>query len=834
MGWKLNLCLAAVGAYLLGYRPAPLSAGLQSVASLGYTLLPARTPSDGLTSAIRNVTSDYDQLTLLVKQFFTERSDPSAELQFRDFLTQKASRSNRKLEEVLDWVLCAYRVAFPFLVCLVVAKVASGRAEQSEEKLALEGQLRRSSSRHHSRHLGHTSSPNSSSLDTAVSLPRAASAQRLQQQADSPQARPKAEAAGPSISGDKDDGVGSINTARGDPRAGLARVSTDEEVLTITEAGTGKEYKVQKKYTIRDLTTGKLFVLDSAAPDSGSPVADSGPAAGAAPGNAPTAPGLARQVTDVQSGRGMTLDEFDQALGLHSALRSSRQQHQSGLRRNDSDSSTASGRAGAEAQRAEEPPARRKAASGWLKRRLFRGASAAGGGAADSDDSAASLSTIGSRALDSGSFSLAQDSTTASTSGRGKPVRVHAHRKLVKELTDLLLTQELAAHEGVVWTMKFSKNGKYLATAGQDTLGSDGGAANAAEGGECSEAVVLRPTPHRSYAGHEADILDVAWSRSQFLLSASMDKTVRLWHISMDDCLRVFRHTDFVTALDFHPIDDKFFVSGSIDGKVRVWNIPEQRVVDYADVHEMVTATAFAPDGRRAVVGTMKGRCRFYACEPSFRLEYQAQIDVKNRRGQGAARGRKITGLQFLPGDPSQLLITSNDSRIRLYDGYTMRTKYKGHHNRNTQIRSTFSTAGDFLVCGSDDGWAYVWPTDAPAAAGAGPGSGKRDKNNSYECFHAHNDIVTVAIFAPDAARRAVIAAPPRPVSPPPSRAANVADSLNRLALRGKMSSGEAADAAAAGEAAIASQRALGQVILAAGYSGAIRVFENLGVPQWM
>ena len=63
--------------------------------------------------------------------------------------------------------------------------------------------------------------------------------------------------------------------------------------------------------------------------------------------------------------------------------------------------------------------------------------------------------------------------------------------------------------------------------------------------------------------------------------------------------------------------------------QVRVWNIPEQRVVDYADVHEMVTATAFAPDGRRAVVGTMKGRCRFYACEANFRLEYQAQIGAR-------------------------------------------------------------------------------------------------------------------------------------------------------------------------------------------------------------
>jgi len=33
---------------------------------------------------------------------------------------------------------------------------------------------------------------------------------------------------------------------------------------------------------------------------------------------------------------------------------------------------------------------------------------------------------------------------------------------------------------------------------------------------------------------------------------------------------RAGRHTDFVTALDFHPVDDKFFVSGSIDGKVMV------------------------------------------------------------------------------------------------------------------------------------------------------------------------------------------------------------------------------------------------------------------------
>eukprot|EP00951_Prasinocladus_malaysianus_P033192 scaffold327042_cov31-Prasinocladus_malaysianus.AAC.1 len=48
-----------------------------------------------------------------------------------------------------------------------------------------------------------------------------------------------------------------------------------------------------------------------------------------------------------------------------------------------------------------------------------------------------------------------------------------------------------------------------------------------------------------------------------------MDKTARLWHISIDrECLREFKHTDFVTAVRFHPQDDKLFISGSIDGKV--------------------------------------------------------------------------------------------------------------------------------------------------------------------------------------------------------------------------------------------------------------------------
>lgn len=59
--------------------------------------------------------------------------------------------------------------------------------------------------------------------------------------------------------------------------------------------------------------------------------------------------------------------------------------------------------------------------------------------------------------------------------------------------------------------------------------------------------------------------------------------------------------------------------------QVRLWNIPEQRVVSWQDVHEMVTAVSYAPDGRKAVVGTMKGKCRFYSIQNNA-LEYEAQL----------------------------------------------------------------------------------------------------------------------------------------------------------------------------------------------------------------
>jgi WD repeat-containing protein 44 len=53
-----------------------------------------------------------------------------------------------------------------------------------------------------------------------------------------------------------------------------------------------------------------------------------------------------------------------------------------------------------------------------------------------------------------------------------------------------------------------------------------------------------------------------------------------------------------VTCIQFNPVDSRYFISGSLDEKVRVWSIPDRKIVDWYDLHEMVTAACYTPDGQ--------------------------------------------------------------------------------------------------------------------------------------------------------------------------------------------------------------------------------------------
>ena len=715
----------------------------------------------------------------------------------------------------------------------------------------------------------------------------------------------------------------SATSPRSDPdRHAAPSASSLDLDASAASASAPKEFAVEKVFRIKDLDTGQEFLVDEAAADSmmGGGVVS----ASRGDGKSPAAGGSPAKVRDLQTGRDLSMREFEESVGISPLMRevSFRERALEGTSLDDIPADRVGERAAASptppktavdgtpgaATRTKKPFGRNPAR--WFNKRVAEARASLTSSAAeapradgpgyaeDADEDPAS------RAIRAAAEAAG---TTGEGTASGTAAKVHVNRKMYKEFTELRLVQTLHAHEDAVWTMKFSHAGEYLATAGQDrivrvwALDRERADAEPASGSSRGNLRLkgqnlFREKPHREYAGHRGDVLDLCWSHTDWLLSSSMDKTVRLWYMTMDECLRIFSHQDFVTAIDFNPVNDKYFLSGSLDGKLRFWNIPDHRVADWVDIGEMVTAATFNSDGSVAVAGSYKGKCHFYGMD-GVRFDYLTHLDVRNSRSK-KTQGKKITGLTFMPGDDRKLLVTSNDSRIRVYDGYALACKYKGHKNDNLLIRASFSPGAEFIVCGSEDENVYVWSTINSFVPSINPiyTGYRRDKHSSYESFAAQSDISTVALFAPEEVRRArtgraaaevaaarasvktdIQATPAAaalfkgaPVSPMmdaacrgdeadgagddgaagddrPSdgtresrRTEGAADA--RGSARGSEEGGGAAEpradpraeARAEGERAFAAGMAIGQIIVTAGYSGEIRIYENVGAPRWL
>jgi guanine nucleotide-binding protein subunit beta-2-like 1 protein len=79
--------------------------------------------------------------------------------------------------------------------------------------------------------------------------------------------------------------------------------------------------------------------------------------------------------------------------------------------------------------------------------------------------------------------------------------------------------------------------------------------------------------PRKSLVGHNHFVEDIAISSDgQFALSASWDKTIRLWDLNTGTTTRRFiGHTNDVLSVSFSA-DNRQIVSGSRDRTIKLWN----------------------------------------------------------------------------------------------------------------------------------------------------------------------------------------------------------------------------------------------------------------------
>lgn len=110
----------------------------------------------------------------------------------------------------------------------------------------------------------------------------------------------------------------------------------------------------------------------------------------------------------------------------------------------------------------------------------------------------------------------------------------------------------------------------------------------------------------RKFRGHTDDVRSIAFSPDgKSCVTASDDKTARVWEIESGVCLRVLKgHTDYVRAAAFSP-DGEFVVTASDDKTVRLWRVSTGAAIRSFTGHsDYVRAVAYSPDGRYILTGS--------------------------------------------------------------------------------------------------------------------------------------------------------------------------------------------------------------------------------------
>ncbi|KAF2963922.1 hypothetical protein GQX73_g9640 [Xylaria multiplex] len=243
----------------------------------------------------------------------------------------------------------------------------------------------------------------------------------------------------------------------------------------------------------------------------------------------------------------------------------------------------------------------------------------------------------------------------------------------------------------------FSPDGKYLATGAEDKL--------------IRVWDIANRTIRNTFAGHEQDIYSLDFARDgRTIASGSGDRTVRLWDIENSTNILTLTIEDGVTTVAISP-DTKYVAAGSLDKSVRVWDIHQGYLLERLegpDGHkDSVYSVAFSPSGKELVSGSLDKTIKMWELSAS---RLPSNTAPKGGRCIKTFEGHRDFVLSVaLTPDANWVMSGSKDRGVQFWDPRTGYTQLMLQGHKNSVISVAPSPTGGFFATGSGDMRARIW-----------------------------------------------------------------------------------------------------------------------------
>ena len=223
---------------------------------------------------------------------------------------------------------------------------------------------------------------------------------------------------------------------------------------------------------------------------------------------------------------------------------------------------------------------------------------------------------------------------------------------------------------------------------------------------------------HSGMVGHSKDITSIFFTpQEDILMTASLDKTLRLWSVDSGEMLKYFEDQTAILAAAFLPSNPTIFAASS-SATLRLLRFETQNYLQQRVEIEQVRTIQFDDTGLSLIAGTGTGNIHVLQVAD---IHDVSKVNLKFKFMVKVANDTAVTCLTFVSavnGRPPCLLVSSCDSSASIWDCISedgmiqrlcLRFRFEVAHEVIPALKNCHSpSANGYFISASEDGFLYI------------------------------------------------------------------------------------------------------------------------------